>query len=503
MNINSKQVKVGAIFSYVLILANTFFSFVVTPYILHVLGESSYGAYKSIGAITSSLLILDFGLGGMVQRYVAHYDADKNDRGIEKFLSMALIESIVLAFIAAIVSVFFYFGIPSIYQEGFNTSEIQLAQKLFLIAGIGIVAHIIENVFNGIITGFNNFIFGNGIKIIRLFVRIALIFLLLKRINSPTFIVAMDSVIVVITIVVEIAYIKRKYGILPRIQFGDLDSGLFKESFIYAGLLFVSSIVSQVNSNLDNVVIGAFRGTALVTIYSFGITIFSAYQQLSTAISGVMLPTVTKTLKENKVELVVNLIVKVGRIQFLLLGATVTAFAVIGKTFIGLWLGSGYEDVYYISLILMFPALFELCVNVCLAVLRAENKLGFRTIVITCTTILNLIITIVGVKFWSYYAAAIGTAVSLIIGSVIVMSVYYKTKLGYPMLKIYKRIFSRIWLCLFISGIVLFISARYICGGWIAFICNALIFCITYAILLLLFGLTQSEKDAVLVFKKR
>ena len=290
---------------------------------------------------------------------------------------------------------------------------------------------------------------------------------------------------------------------MPRIRLSDWNESLFKESFIYAALLFISSIVSQVNSNLDNVVIGAFRGTAFVTIYSFGITIFSAYQQISTAISGVMLPTVTRALKSDNSDSIVKLIIKVGRIQLILLGAIVTAFLVIGKTFIFLWLGHGFEDVYYIALILMIPALFELCMNVCLAVLRAKNMLGFRTVIITCTTILNLIITVIGVKVWSYYAAALGTAVSLIIGSIIIMSIYYRKKLGFHILSIYHSIFKRIWICLIVSGSAVFIFSQLCSKNLLGFILSSLIFCIIYAVMLYFYGLNKSEKDILKVIKKK
>ena len=102
-----------------------------------------------------------------------------------------------------------------------------------------------------------------------------------------------------------------------------------------------------------------------------------------------------------------------------------------------MWLGDGFEDIYVITLILMLPAILELCINVCLSVLRAENKLGSRTIVLFISTILNALITVIGTYYWNYYAAAIGMGFSFFFGSVLVMGIYYYKKFNFNILKMY------------------------------------------------------------------
>ena len=66
----------------------------------------------------------------------------------------------------------------------------------------------------------------------------------------------------------------------------------------------------------------------------------------------------------------------------MLLGAIFTGFFFFGKEFVFLWMGDGFDDVYYLAIILMAPAMLELCINVCLSILRAKNKHGFRTAVL-------------------------------------------------------------------------------------------------------------------------
>lgn len=361
--------------------------------------------------------------------------------------------------------------------------------------------YVFENVINGVITGCNRFQFGNGIKVIRLLTRIILIALLLAAYSSSVILVLIDLGITIVFILIEVFYVTRILHIKPK--YSHWDRALFIESGKYTLLMFLTSIAAQVNNNLDNIIIGAVSGPELVSVYSMGLLIFGMYENLSTSVSGVMLPTVTNILEKDKSGTSIQqFVVKAGRIQFLLLGAAVVGFACVGKDFILLWLGTGYEDVYIITLILMIPSLFELCVNVCLSVLRAKNKLGFRTIVLFASTLLNGIIMVIAVKNWSYIGAAYGTATSFIIGSLIVMNLYYYKVLHLPMLKIYKGITKGIWLCLIVAGVALYVASRYINGGWIPLIINVLIFCLIYGCTLLLFGLSSAEKRGVPIVGK-
>lgn len=497
------EVKWGAVLSYLLVIINSLYGFLIVPYILSSLGDAEYGVYKTISSLSSALMVLDLGLGGTAMRYIAKFKSDGEKGKIESFISMALAEGSIICVVLIAVSSGVYKLIPIIYSEGLSQSEIGLAKKLFIILALNMVFHIIENVFNGIISGFNKFTISNGIKLGRILLRVIFLFVVFHFVKSAVALVLIDLVLTVSQIVIEFVYIQLILKTKVRLSFKNWDKAIFKESFKYTALLFITTIAAQINNNFDNVVIGAIKGSELVAIYSIGLMIFGMFEHLSTSLSGVMLPTVTNVLKnDSDGSEIQKTIINIGRIQFMLLGAAFVGFAVLGKSAISLWLGEGYDDVYIITLTLMAPALFELCVNVCLAVLRAKNILGFRTAVLFGTTVLNGVITIVGVSHFGYYAAAVGTAVSFLVGSVIIMNIYYWRKLSFNMLKIYGKIFSGIWLCLLISGVAIVLSSHFFKDGLVAFVLNVGIFCAVYGITLILFGLKDNEKRKIPILNK-
>lgn len=497
----NRQVKIGAVLSYVLIILNTVHGLFITPYMIGKLGVSEYGVYKTISALSSSMMVLDLGIGSTVMRFVAKYRATKDEKSIPNFVAISLIQAAALSGVILTVGVIVFFSIKPMYSATFSAAEIQKAQMLFCVLLMNMTLHVFENVINGVITGCNRFQFGNGIKVIRLILRVCLIVSLLAVCSNSIVLVLIDLMITVVSIIVEMYYMIGRLHIKPK--YSRWNRVLFWETGKYTILMFLTSIAVQMNNNLDNIMIGAISGPALVTVYSMGLLIFGMYENLSTSVSGVMLPTVMNLMEEDKSgEKLQEFIVKVGRIQFLLLGTAAVGFACVGKDFIDVWLGTGYEDVYIITLILMIPSLFELCVNVCLSILRAKNKLGFRTITLFASTILNAIVTVLAVKYWSYIGAAFGTAASFIIGSLIIMNIYYYKEFHLPMLKIYREITKGIWICLAISGAILLFASRYIRGGWGALILNIIIFCVVYGITLLVFGLNDKEKSSLPIINK-
>lgn len=340
------QVKWGAVLSYILIIINTLYGLFLTPYILGQLGEAEYGVYKTVSSFTSALMVLDIGIGGTMMRYIARFRADNEDEKIPNYIAMSFIQAAIICGIVAVISGGLFFSLDTIYSNGLTSAELVRAKQLYIFLALGVIFHIFENAVNGVITGYNCFIFANGVKVIRIGTRALALVILLFFFKNSLIIVLVDLFITIVLILIELLYIR--FALRVTIRFSHWEGSLFKESFRYTMLLFITTIAAQINGNLDNVVIGAIVGSAAVAVYSMGLLIFNMFEQLSVALSGVMLPTVTQTLKgdDEKYTATQKLIVRVGRIQFILLGAALSGFIVLGKPFIELWLGAGFEDVY-------------------------------------------------------------------------------------------------------------------------------------------------------------
>lgn len=501
MNSGNRQIFGGTTISYFLIAVNALYGLIATPFIISQIGDVSFGVYKTITAFASALMVVDLGLGSTVQRYIANYRANDKISSIGNFVSMSLIEAAILSILALLVIAGIYFNIDNIFSEGMTSDELQMSKKLFCVLGITIIFHVFENVMSGVLMGFGEFIASNGLRLLRVIIRIVGTFVFLYIWKSPMTLVVIDCVLVIGLLLFEIIYCNKKIQL--KISYEYFDSVIFKESVVYSLLMLITSLANQVNGNLDNVVIGAIMGPNDVAVYSIALIIFGMFAQIACSISGLLLPQVSFLLKKG-VHNLQGYIVQIGRIQFILIGSIFGGFIVLGKEFLMVWLGPNYLPAYYISIILMGPAILELCVNVCLTMLRALNKLKFKTIVTVAMMIFNAVLTVVGVKYFGYYMAAVATALSYLIGSVVIMNLYYRKEFGYNMFSVYQGIFSRTWICIVVSSIVTYIFVNFFSDNWIRLIVGLALYSSLIILSMSLYGLTEVEKNKVLsLFKNR
>lgn len=118
-----------------------------------------------------------------------------------------------------------------------------------------------------------------------------------------------------------------------------------------------------------------YVSTSAVAIYALGIQFQGIYMGFSSAITSVLLPKVTSMVSNNtdNGELS-DLFVKVGRIQFSLLGIIIFGFILFGKEFIILWAGNDYCESYYITLLFLIPLTIPLIQNLGFIILQAKTK---------------------------------------------------------------------------------------------------------------------------------
>lgn len=471
----NKEVKYGAILSYILIFANSVYGLVFMPYILGHIGPSEYGVYKTIASMTASIAVVELGVGSTIQRFLAKYIAKNEMEKCYNFSAMGLIQAGFLAIVAGIVGVVLFPTINKVYSASFTPAELVRAKQIFVILVSYVMLHIMENSFFGIISGYNKFTFSNSLKLLMLILKLVSLYVLIPIIKNALIIVIINILIELITVLTEICYVKFK--LKHKIKLYKWDNEVFKESFAYTILLFIQTLIIQFNGNIDNMVIGAVMGATSVAVYSFALQIFGAYEQCATAISGVVLPTVTNQIYSGATSKdLEKTIVKLGKVQWFVLGGALCGFICFGREFFSLWLGDGYSDCYYLSLILMIPVTFPLIVNVCLAILKAKNLLVFRTIAMAYSVVINAVMTIIGTHYFGYWAAAVGTAMSTIVGSVISLNIYYQIKLKINVFVLYIKIMYDTIIPLGISIFVGFYINGFFGGSWIMFILKAAIF---------------------------
>lgn len=437
---NSEQRKMGAVLSYVSIIASTLVGLLYTPFLISKLGQSEYGLYSLVSSIIGYLTVLDLGFGNAIIVYTAKYRATNDYEKENRLHGMFKIVYFIIGIIAALIGFVLYFNVNNMFSRSMNNTELSEMKVMMLILTFNLAITFMFSIYSSIINAYEKFIFQKLMSILNTILKpILMIPLLFLGYKS----VAMCVVITIVNIIVMLSnYFYCKYKLNVKIKYSGFDKKIFKEILGYSFFIFLNAIVDKVNWGADQFILGIYCGTAAVSVYSVASQLNQMFINLSTAISGTLLPKMSKMVaKDATSDELTNEMIKVGRIQYYIIFLMASGLVILGKKFINIWVGSTYAEAYYIALILIIPVCFPLIQNLGLSIIQAMNKYKFKAV---CTTIMagfNIIISVVLAQKYGAIGAAIGTAISLVVCNIFIMNIYYYKEIKLNVLKFWKDIF--------------------------------------------------------------
>ena len=188
---------------------------------------------------------------------------------------------------------------------------------------------------------------------------------------------------------------------------------------------------------------------------------------------------------------------KVGRIQFYILTLVSTGIVFFGRTFISFWAGEGFENSYYVALLLIIPGTIPLIQNLGIEIQRAENKHQFRSIAYLVMAFINLFCSYYLCQLYGAIGSTVGTAVSLLLANGLIMNIYYHKKCNIDILYFWKNIvdISKGLLIPIICGIAMnsIVSTNTISSFFIAVIVYTAVFIVA----MYLISMNEFEKELI------
>ncbi|MGB3776666.1 MAG: oligosaccharide flippase family protein, partial [Leeuwenhoekiella sp.] len=466
------------------------------PFIIAQLGKSEYGLYTMVGALISGLSVLDIGIGNAVVRFTAKYRAEEDKKGEENFLATVFYIYSAISFVITIAGLILYFNLDLLYDQTFTDEELRKTKIMFGILIFNLAITLPGSVFGAYCSAYEQFVYPKTVKITRYIIRSLLVVAVLLYGTGAISLVIIDTLMGISVVVANARYCFKKLDI--KIKLHEFQKSLVFNIFSYSIWIFVFAIVSRLQWQAGQIVLGTVDSPAVVGIFSVGVTLGTYYGAFSTAISSVFLPRATKMfVKSASGEELTDMMIKIGRVSLLVLLYILFAFYLYGEQFVDLWVGSTYTDtyteIYWIAVLIMLAYTVPLVQNFGNATLEAQNKLRFKAILYLVFALLGT-----GLGYWlarSY--GAIGMITGTIIGWVIVqivMNVYYHKVIHLNIPRFFKEVSHRIVL----TGLVAFgigYAVKYIPGdGWLNFVIKAILFSIVYMGLIYKFGTIAFEK---------
>lgn len=500
--------KIGVVLSYLLMIFEVLSTLLLTPFILRTLGQAEYGVFKLSAAVTAYMLLLDLGVGNAVTRYVAKFKVEGNIEQSRKFLGIATIYYASIAILAIAIGAILIMIFPTAFAKGLSEYETVLGQKLLGITMLNAAVTLGSAAYNNVILAYEKFVISKGTSIINIIIKISFTYLALKCGMGSIGIVLVNFITTVLCRGFFVLYVLFGLKLIPK--FKGIEIGFVKEIVLYSSFILLQMIATQLNSTIDQILIGALvtSSSVVLAVYSVGTQIVQYYQSIGSAFTGVLMPGIVKMVEEKAgSQKLTNEMIRIGRIIFMVLAFVLGGFLVLGRDFIILWAGQENSQSYIVAIILMTAYLFILTESIGTQILWAMNQHREQAILKIVIVLLNIVLTVFLIRINPLIGATIGTFISLVLGDIVVMNIIFVKKIGINLFYYYREIFKGIVPCLFISTIIGFISNTLISGGWGALIFNIAVMCVVYAVTMLMFGLNKYEKKLIIsiaqkIFKK-
>lgn len=494
MRINQR--KAGVLLTYIAQGVQILSGLLYTPIMLRLLGQSEYGLYQLVASVVSYLSILSLGFGSSYMRFYSRIKKNNDEQEIARFNGMFMTIFLIIAVICLLCGAVMLGNIELVFGDGLTAAEYPKARILLALMVFNLSLTFPASVFDSFMSAHEQFIFQRMLKVLQyLFNPFIALPLLIAGYGSIA-LVLVTTGLTIAKLISSIWFCMKELHI--KMVFRGFEWGLLKEMWFFTFFIFINMIVDQINWNVDKFLLGRFSGTVAVAVYGIGSQLNNMYLQVSTAISNVFIPQVNRIVAEGQGDRVLTeLFTKVGRVQFIILSMIVSGFIFLGQAFIALWAGDGYEDSYYIALLLIVPVTVPLIQNLGIEIQRAKNLHKVRSIIYLIMAIANIFISIPLIQIWDSIGAALGTAIALVACNCIFMNIYYHKKIGLDMVYFWRQIASFIPALIIPAVVGVFLHYLWGMEHFGGFLVAGIIYLAVFCLSMWKLGMNETEKEMI------
>ena len=490
---SSKQIKLGAIMSYLSIAINMIAGLLYTPWLVKSIGQSDYGLYTLAGSLIS-LFMLDFGISSAVSRFISKYLAENRQEDVNNFMGIVYkLYFLIDAVFAAVLVVLFFF-LHRVYPS-LSPSEIERFKVVYLIVSFNNVVAFPFVTFSGILTSYEQFF---QLKLCNIFHKLSVVICMVIALTLGKGLYTLVSVNLIcnfLTIGLKYFYIWKNTPL--KVNFGYWDKGTLKSIF---GFSFWSTIISIAERFIFNIipsVLAALSGSLSVAVFGVSSTIEGYVYTFSSAVNGMFLPKTSRILThENKDSELLALMIRIGRINLIIVSVVIIGYICAGREFMTLWMGKKYERAYYVALLMILPDLIYAPQEIARTTLVAENRIKYQAVVYVIIGIINVAVSLILCPRLGELGAGISIFMEYSVRFILMTRIYNKI-LKIDVFCFFRECHGKMLPALVLSLIVGKLVFLLKTTGWIFFILKCCALVTAYAIIMWLMGFNMYEKNLI------
>jgi O-antigen/teichoic acid export membrane protein len=409
-------------------------AFVMTPLIVHSLGARMYGFWVFVGTFLGYYGLLDLGLSSAVSRYISRAVGLDDSDEIRTIVSTSFALYTIIGVIVLCISV-----LAILLGSNFFTdrNELMLFRKMIALLGVSMaIGFPLRGVFGGLLDANLRYDLSAYAAMIRLVTANTAIYILLKS-GFGILAMAVASFASGLLEYAMIVFFARKTVPALRLDTSCFSPNMVKQLFGYSGKTFVAQLADLLRFKADNAVIAAYLDLSRVTYYSVGAKLVEYFGEIMGSVTGIMAPVFSQYEGRGDYDTIRERFLDVTQICVILSAFIGVSIMFYGRWFIARWMGPGFESSYNVAVILCISSTIALMQTSGISLLYGISKHQYYAIANTCEGILNLILSLILVKYYGMYGVALGTTLEMLLFKLFIQPIFVCRAINLSVFKYY------------------------------------------------------------------
>jgi len=406
-----RKLAAGSALRVVNLFGNAAVGLILTPMIVHSLGDRMYGIWALVASFIGYYGLLDLGLTSAATRYVARAIGAADTEECNRIFNTALFAYIGMAVVAVLVSCGIALGSYAIAK---GPGDAALFAQLILILGCYTAVGIPVRAFVGTLAAGCHFEINASLDLLALALRAALTVAVIKMHYGVIALAAAVALSSLPSFLLTTAFVRVRMSFLlvsPRL----VSRQTVKMLLSYGAYTFVAQIADILRFGVDSVIVSAFVGLAAVTHYNIGGVLAQYFISTMMAILGIFQSVFSQREGAGDIEGLKSAFFFATKIATWASAFIAFGLIVWGKTFIVRWMGAAYTDAYPVLVALTIGCFFAQAQMPAVTLLYSTNNHRYFAFATVCEAIANVILSLWLVHSYGMLGVALGTCIPMVV----------------------------------------------------------------------------------------
>jgi O-antigen/teichoic acid export membrane protein len=410
------------------LLALGVISAILTPVMVHGLGDMYYGMWIIVASLIDYSGLLDMGMRATVFRYVAFFKGANQREPLNETFATGVVLSFSAMCIATLTFVGLSFVLPRFFK--FTGTDKTIFMYTIILMGTALSVALPGQFLFAYLRGLERFDLYNLGMVIHGIIRSVTLLLLLKFGYGIIYVSAAVLILEVLFLVLRWFLVMWSDPGL-KFSFKSLNWHRTREMSSFGFYSFLYNSGETLRYSTDSFVIGRMLSVALITPFSVATRLMEYFKAVSGGVSGPMMVRITGLTGKNEQPELRTEFLRSTRFSMLLCIFIGGLLIVDGKTLILFWVGPRYLMSYSILVVLTvsYIALLGQTPSSLLVFAHARSHKALSGWTLAEGAV-NLILSIWWARKYGLLGVALGTAIPLVVSKVIVQPWYALRDLG-------------------------------------------------------------------------